>query len=114
MAKGYRARRNFLVYELLSMVTDQTPKKTGLATGNWQISVGARNGSVLDRKDLGGGETVTEEITKLRGASAFATIHVFNNLHYISDLENGTSGQAPHGILRVVVPAFRAMNSDAI
>lgn len=114
LAKGYRARRNFAIYTLMSMIVEQTPVKTGLARGNWQISIGARAQTSVNRRDPVGDMVVYEEMAKLRGASAFATIYLVNNLSYIEDLENGTSGQAPQGIVRVVMPAWRAMNRDAI
>ena len=113
LTSGYRGRRNFLVYELFSLIVYQTPYKTGLARGNWRITVGQRPSGAIDRKDEGEG-VIISEISSLKGSSVFANIFISNNLHYIEDLEEGSSGQAPSGILRVVVPAFRAMNQDAL
>jgi hypothetical protein len=114
LMKGYRARRNFAIYTLLSMIVEQTPVLTGLARGNWQISIGAPPIGTTNRLDPDGSVTPFEEISKLGGVSPFANVFIGNNLDYIDDLENGTSGQAPEGIVRVVVPAFRAMNADVI
>ena len=114
LSKGYRGRRNFLVYTLLSMLVEQTPVKTGLARGNWQIGVKVRPVGTIDRLDPDGDLGPLEELGKLRGASPFSDIFIGNNLDYIDELENGSSGQAPEGIMRVVLPAFRAMNGDAL
>lgn len=114
LTKGYRARRNFAIYTLMSMIVEQTPVKTGLARGNWQIGIAVRPVASVLRRDPVGDMVVYEELGKLRGASAFAKIYIVNNLTYIGDLEEGSSTQAPQGIIRVVMPAFRAMNRDVI
>lgn len=112
LAAGYRARRNYLVLELLSMIVYQTPVKTGKARGGWQVNIGAPVSGNTGRLDKEGSETIMQELAKLKGASPFAAVHLGNTVEYIDDLEQGSSGQAPDGILRVVVPAFRAIYGD--
>lgn len=113
LARGYRARRNFLVLELLSLTVYQTPVKTGKARGGWQLGIGAAPTGDTGRLDPEGSRTIMEELAKLKGSSPFAAIHLGNTVDYINDLEEGSSAQAPDGILRVVVPAFRSMYGDA-
>ncbi len=96
------------------MVVEQTPVKEGFARGGWRFSFGSPVSGTTGRKDPDGQATVFEEVSRLKGVSPFATIFLGNTVPYIDDLENGTSRQAPDGILRVVVPAWRAMNVDLI
>lgn len=112
LTSGYRARRNFLILELLSMVVIQTPVKTGKARGGWQLGIGAPPVGDIDRLDKEGFITPFEELTKLKGVSPFKTVYLGNNTEYIGTLEGGSSAQAPDGIVRVVMPAFRSMYGD--
>lgn len=112
LARGYRARRNFLVAELFSSLVYITPVKTGKARGGWQISIGSPPSSDVERLDQTGERTVLSELTNLRGASPFSNVYISNLTPYINSLEDGSSTQAPTGIVKVALPAFRARFGD--
>lgn len=112
LAAGYRARRNFLVYQLFSYIVMGTPVLSGRARGGWQISVRSPSTSSPIRLDPDGTNTIGEEIANLKGAGAFLDIFIVNNIAYIDELERGTSQQAPDGMVKVAMSAFRAMNRD--
>lgn len=112
LARGYRARRNFLIAQLFSSIVYMTPVKTGKARGGWQISIGSRPASDVDRLDPEGGDTIIAELSNLKGASPFANVFISNLTDYIEQLEGGSSTQAPFGIVTVALPAFRAQYGD--
>lgn len=112
LSAGYRARRNFLVAELLSMIVRGTPVKDGYARGGWYVSVGPSSGSAQRPPDKDGGNTILAGVMSLRGAGAFQDVFINNDVPYIRELEEGTSTQAPDGIVRVMLPAFKSMYGD--
>lgn len=112
LSKGYRARRNFLVVELLSMIVRATPVKDGYARGGWSVSIGAPSSTGPKPPDKDGAATILAGAMALRGGSPFQDVHLYNDVPYIKDLEEGTSTQAPDGIVRVVLPAFKSMYGD--
>ena len=114
LARGYRARRNFLVSELLGMIVFATPVRTGKARGGWQVTIGAPASSDVDNLDQVGFDTVETGLSRLKGASPFSDVYISNLTPYIDDLENGSSTQAPEGMVKVSLSAFKSMNADVI
>lgn len=112
LASGYRGRRNFLVSQLLDMIIYGTPVKDGFARGGWQVTIG--NAAVSDNRppDKDGYATLISGVTALRGASAFKDVYIKNAVPYINELEDGYSGQAPEGMVRVSLSAFKSMYGD--
>ena len=108
LAKGYRARRNFLVAELLSMIVYSTPVKDGHARGGWYVAVGASSSTAPAPPDKDGGATVMRGLSALKGASPFSTIFIKNDVDYITKLEEGSSLQAPQGMVKVSLSAFKS------
>jgi hypothetical protein len=112
LATGYRGRRNFLVSELLQMIIYGTPVKDGFARGGWQVTIG--DASISDNRppDKDGYFTLISGLTALRGAGAFKDVYVKNAVPYINELEDGYSGQAPEGMVKVSLSAFKSMYGD--
>lgn len=94
-----------------------TPVDTGRARSNWIVSIGSPRGGVINAysphaKYSGGGGQGTSEGANAaaamnQGAAAIATqknnkvIYIQNNLHYIADLNNGSSAQAPRNFMAI-------------
>jgi hypothetical protein len=79
---------------LLRDIIFDTPVDTGRARGNWQASIGAPAGGVLETADLDGNAT----IAKAQSSVIQAPGNVFwitNNLPYIGVLEFGQYGNPP-------------------
>lgn len=77
-----------------------TPVDTGRARGNWNVSIGNINGAVAAEDFPSPGEVLATgrsvvERWKLGGGVIF----IANSLPYIMVLENGSSAQAPSGML---------------
>ena len=94
-----------IAFELLNRVTFKTPVDTGRARANWQVEVDQIPSGVVDKTDKGGSSTLNN------GAAAIGTlkpgdfkvVFIANNLPYIVPLENGSSQQAPQGMLAVSI-----------
>jgi hypothetical protein len=97
--------------KLFSAVVLDTPVDTGRARGNWLCSLNApRPEIVAERKK---GEVFTEIESIVGPISGDDTAYLRNNLDYIAGLENGSSKQAPQGMMRRNVMRFtRLINSE--
>ena len=105
-----QARRK-TVLDLFSSVIKDTPVKTGRAKGNWQTSVGTVKAAVLDR--TGESAAQAELIAALGQWSDDETIYMSNGLAYIERLEDGSSKQAPAGMVRRNVTRFDTLLNAA-
>lgn len=86
--------------ELFSGVIRDTPVDTGRARGNWQTNTGAPIKSILERDDESG-EAARKDAERVVGQSSLKdTLYLSNNLPYIEPLENGSSTQAPEGMVK--------------
>lgn len=112
LSKGYAERRNFVIGSLFKMLVGYTPVDRGEAKGSWRISAGAPSKLQPDRLDPDGSTTIKEELGLLRGLHPFAHIFITNTAPHFPALEKGWSGQAPAGVMRVIVPAFKAIFED--
>jgi len=87
--------------DALSGVVKMSPVVTGRFRGNWDTSIGVASTQTFD--------TTTASASLERGGSAlanyhnFAPVHLSNNLPYATVLENGSSSQAPNGVVAVTV-----------
>lgn len=93
--------RRAIIYELFSRVVLRTPVDTGRARGNWIFTVNRPDLSSLDteKKDRSGKKTILDFSTKIKGEDG--NFNLTNNLPYIGSLEDGKSGQAPSGMVKV-------------
>ncbi len=99
--------------ELFSGVIKATPVDTGRARGNWQTAVGSPAQAETDRVDKSGGEAIAEVETKTPEGAGQVT-YLSNNLPYIDALENGSSTQAPEGMVRKNMDRVQRMVETAI
>lgn len=86
----------------------RTPVDEGRARGGWQLEVGSPPPSQVDRTSQGAiGEEdpglVAEETSKLAALRRWQIVYVVNNVPYIIYLDEGSSSQAPAGIVDVTV-----------
>jgi len=109
--------------ELLRQVVFRTPVDTGRARGNWQTCVGqAGEAEVIlvplpdhtpyDASppiDVAGADALTAGMNALKSLGNWQTVFIFNNVPYIIYLEDGTSRQAPWGMLRLSLLSLEEM-----
>lgn len=99
-----------IALDALNKLVKKTPVDLGRARANWQVGINRVPGATLDAKDVAQGEAPAQEggssptislgADEIRKAPAFSAIHLANNVDYIVWLEDGSSTQAPRGILR--------------
>ncbi len=82
--------------ELFSSVIKATPVDTGRARGAWATTVGSPSSAVETRE----GEGVSlAEVISVTPPGAGQETYLANNLPYIVELEDGSSKQAPAGMV---------------
>jgi len=97
--------------ELFNGVIRATPVDTGRARGNWQTSVGAPvNGEIAREGDA----AALAEVEAKTPQGAGQITYLSNNLPYIEELENGSSTQAPEGMVRKNMDRVQRMVETAI
>lgn len=127
---GFRGVRNFKVNtkkaaevseavyrraltELFSNIVVSTPVDTGRLRGNWQAD-NAPSSTETGRRDTGGRQTISAAkafISRLKSDTKFA---FFNNVPYALKIEQGSSRQAPQGMVAINVANFERFVKKAI
>ena len=64
---------------------------------------------MIDQTDAQGQSTIDKGLAILTGLPAFSVVWLSNNLDYILFLEEGSSRQAPQGMVAVTVQELREM-----
>ena len=76
------------------------PHDTGLAQGNWRVSVTEAKDDVIGSHEVPPPVRTEQQLRyQLRGMKGFQKVWIFNNVPYMPDLENGNSKMAPAGIM---------------
>ena len=89
-----------IAFELFTRIVLKTPVDTGRARANWSVSIGAPSGTISAATDKAGGATISAGVQGINGAApAQQVIWLENNLPYIEALEDGSSLQAPAGMV---------------
>lgn len=99
--------------ELFSGVIRATPVDTGRARGAWQTGVGSPPPGADGRLDPSAAQPLAE-VEQNTPPGAGQVTYLSNNVPYIFRLEEGSSKQAPHGMVRRNVDRVQAMVDAAI
>ena len=94
-------------FSVFQSVIQKSPVDTGRFRANWNISVGNPDLSTSEATDKTGSASIGKVASgiaqyKLADGSIFLT----NNLPYAMRLEDGYSGQAPNGMVRLSIVEF--------
>jgi hypothetical protein len=95
--------------EMFKRVIYKTPVDTGRARANWQVTIGSQASGTVEIDDKSGGATMSKATAASAGFNAGDTIYLTNNLPYIRKLEEGSSQQAPTGMVALTVQEFAAV-----
>ena len=90
-----------IVLELFTRIVLKTPVDTGRARGNWQLSLRSPAEAVLSDTQASANQIIEAGIAKLNTLGFGDTVWISNNLQYITFLEDGSSTQAPTGMVKV-------------
>lgn len=99
--------------ELFSGVIRATPVDTGRARGGWQTGVGSAPEGDNKRLDKSAAKSIAE-VEQNTPAGAGQVTYLANNVPYIMNLEQGTSKQAPEGMVRKNMDRVQKMVDAAI
>ncbi len=83
-------------------VVNRTPVDTGRARANWNLTIGE---PAQGWSEGASGQPAMGDLARWDGTKS---IWIVNNVPYIEFLENGSSKQAPAGMLQVAVANIRA------
>lgn len=97
-AEGLRQVRQDALVDICSSIIAETPKKTGLARGNWQFSLESPKTEAIPLRPSM--SALAELLTVLASMKGDETFIARNNLSYATRLEFGWSQQAPAGMVR--------------
>jgi len=109
--------------EVYDRVTARTPVDTGRARGNWNMGVGSpdlgedKSFGKSTGSHIGLSTPPTSPKAKkvtLRKGQGKDILFITNNLPYIEVLENGSSTQAPNGMVAVTLAEVEGFMKDVI
>ena len=75
----------------------------GRLRANWQVQINTPADGEIDRQDKNGGSTINNGHANMARAEIGDSIFITNNLPYADAIENGRSGQAPSGMVKVTI-----------
>lgn len=89
--------------DLLTRIVLKTPVDTGRARGNWQVELNGSGSGTTETVDPAGQATIANGFAAIGAAKPFGKITIYNNVQYIRRLEDGSSRQAPQGMVKLSV-----------
>jgi hypothetical protein len=95
--------QRYIVIEALRRLVLKTPVDTGRARGNWQVTIADIPEGETGTTDTAGQDTIATGIQALQSLGVYQIVYITNNVPYIVYLENGTSKQAPQGMVRITI-----------
>jgi len=103
--------------DLYRAIVEKTPVDTGRAKASWGLSTTYAD-DVHDNPEGYSYNEIAEIINKHVSDFKFDVhddeVIIYNNVEYISELEEGTSDQAPHGMVAVSLAEFTAFFNNAL
>lgn len=92
--------------EVFRRVILKTPVDTGRARGNWSAAVGTVTFKATGIEDKGGGKAIAAMVGTVQTVNAGTVFYLTNTLPYIMRLEEGSSKQAPAGMVATTLLEF--------
>ncbi|MEM7444293.1 MAG: HK97 gp10 family phage protein [Pseudomonadota bacterium] len=89
--------------DLLTRLVERSPVKSGRFKGNWMVSSSRPALVASDRVDPDGRATIARRAAALRNVKPFDTVCITNATPYAAEVEEGSSTQAPAGIVQTAV-----------
>lgn len=97
-----------IAFQALRSVVMKNPVQTGRSRGNWQVSTGEPAQGAVDTIDKDGAATISKGLAALEGLKPYEIVYISNNVPYIVYLEEGSSQQAPAGMVAVTIEELKA------
>lgn len=97
-----------VMLEAFTGVVRMSPVDTGRFRGNWMVGYGSPSAE-RGTEDRSGGATTARIVSEITTAKlGISSIFLTNNLPYAIELENGSSTQAPSGMVGVTLARINA------
>jgi hypothetical protein len=103
-----------IAVNLFAEIVSRTPVDTGYARANWWPSVTNPSAEITGprfEQGIGGDAAAALSLARLADSlgalPAYGVFWIANNVEYIGALEDGHSGQAPEGMVRVSIADIR-------
>ncbi len=96
--------------EVITKVVKRTPYRTGHARANWQVTKTVFSSRIFPVKvdtSPGGQDTIAQLHAIVDTYKAFDMVFIANNVRYIGFLEEGSSEQAPGGMVSLTIQEVR-------
>lgn len=103
-----------IVFRIGTAVVNLSPVDTGRFKGNWQLTITNPATASLIRYDQGGGIVLGDMQRVVRTLSPGQVAYIQNTVLYGYDLEYGSSGQAPDGMVRITAARFAQIVNEAV
>lgn len=130
-AKDFELRLNTAVLETQEKIEDavqviamdtlrgvvlKSPVDTGRFRGNWIVSLNSPSMEQTPRTDASGSATINKAISAIESYDVETTsrIYIQNNLPYGNKLENGSSQQAPEGMVSVTINEINVAHREIL
>lgn len=78
----------------------------GRLRGNWQITLNRPADGELEVIDKTGAKTITNGAISSKKIRLSDSVFLINNVPYAQAVEDGSSGQSPHGMVKVTVAEY--------
>lgn len=102
-----------LLIEIDSGVVYMTPVDEGRARGNW--NVGINNVDFTDQENETNAQSVINRAMEVIKRVAIGDIiYISNNVEYIKFLEDGSSEQAPNGMVALTLQRLQQIQGEAL
>ena len=99
--------------EALTRIVNRTPVDTGRARGGWAITLTSPSQAKSRRADRDGGGTISQGAQRLEALKPYSVVWITNNVDYIRYLEQGTSKQAPNGMVAITLQELKTTLVEA-
>lgn len=100
---------------LAERIVRTCPVRTGHTKANMRVAVGNTVGAgVLRGRDPSGNATLAQMRAVIDRSAANSMLTFYNNVPWMSRLENGWSRQAPLGVFRIAVQSVMAARSELV
>ncbi|MCP4377725.1 MAG: hypothetical protein GY794_16305 [bacterium] len=102
-AEQHKALLKKVAFQLLELIVTKNPVKTGRSQNNWQVAVDSAAGDTVIDGIRTPQAIVEDGLSQLADVEAFSVIILYNNVEYIAALEDGSSTQAPEGMVAISI-----------
>jgi len=101
--------------DLYRSIVEKTPVDTGRAKASWGLSTHHANDEASENMTPEEAvQVVSDNISDFTFKAQDDQVIIYNNLEYIEYLENGTSQQAPSGMVSLSLVEFTAFFNNAL